>query len=281
MVLQSLPTMLLLVQGVISIAFIYTIYLFFYFLRNSIYLLRNSIYLLSNSIALNRFVMILVFYRDYFPNPKILPDTHVESIRLRSIFRDIIQVLQDKRKESGVFHGKDLKHLDGLDWEVLVMDETYPDIRVYAHGKIVIHLKFLELCPTDVELATIIAQSVGYLVVTPQHVRSLLLEGICKTVYKIPVPDCFKKAKDGMLFSQRQYVFESDHIGMMLMATAGYDPRAALALHEGTGQLTNDVDDFLRLVPTGNKRAQYLRQFMEEAITIYQSSNKFSDAPNL
>lgn len=67
---------------------------------------------------------------------------------------------------------------------------------------------------------------------------------------------------------------EADYIGLLLMSSAGYDPRVAPTVYEKLGKLTGDsaLRDYLSTHPSGKKRSQLLAQaqVMQEAISIYQ-----------
>lgn len=67
---------------------------------------------------------------------------------------------------------------------------------------------------------------------------------------------------------------EADHIGLMLMAAAGYDPRFAPAFYEKMGALSKQPDylQYVTTHPSGKKRAESLRSSntMQEALRLYQ-----------
>lgn len=67
---------------------------------------------------------------------------------------------------------------------------------------------------------------------------------------------------------------EADYIGLLLMASAGYDPRVAPRVYERLGKVTGEsaLRDYLSTHPSGKKRAQLLAQakVMEEALSIYR-----------
>lgn len=68
---------------------------------------------------------------------------------------------------------------------------------------------------------------------------------------------------------------EADYIGLLLIASAGYDPRVAPMVYEKLGKVTGDsaLRDYLSTHPSGKKRAQLLAQsqVMEEALTLYKN----------
>jgi predicted Zn-dependent protease len=68
---------------------------------------------------------------------------------------------------------------------------------------------------------------------------------------------------------------EADYIGLLLIASAGFDPRVAPKVYEKLGKITGDsmVQNYLSTHPSGRKRAELLAQaqVMEEAVTIYRN----------
>jgi metalloendopeptidase OMA1, mitochondrial len=67
---------------------------------------------------------------------------------------------------------------------------------------------------------------------------------------------------------------EADHIGLIYMARAGYDPEAAVAFwqrFEAYGQQQGDATPaFLRTHPTDATRIKQLQQWMPEAKAQYK-----------
>lgn len=69
---------------------------------------------------------------------------------------------------------------------------------------------------------------------------------------------------------------EADHIGIMLLAAAGYDPRIAPKVYEKLGKITGDstLNNYLSTHPSSEKRAQLLSQarVMDEAMDLYRDA---------
>jgi len=73
---------------------------------------------------------------------------------------------------------------------------------------------------------------------------------------------------------------EADHIGLILMARAGYDPRAALAFwqrleHAGGG----GPPEFLSTHPSHGTREQQIREWLPEVLPAFEASPHAPDAP--
>jgi predicted Zn-dependent protease len=73
---------------------------------------------------------------------------------------------------------------------------------------------------------------------------------------------------------------EADHIGLMLMAQAGYDPRAALAFWqrmERTGG--GGSPEFLSTHPSHGTREQQIQAWLPEAMRQYEASARAANEP--
>lgn len=68
---------------------------------------------------------------------------------------------------------------------------------------------------------------------------------------------------------------EADYIGMLLMASAGYDPRVAPKVYEMFDKFVCG-DDYFSTHPRGKTRADSLAldKVMEEAMSIYQRAKQ-------
>jgi predicted Zn-dependent protease len=68
---------------------------------------------------------------------------------------------------------------------------------------------------------------------------------------------------------------EADRIGLMLMAQAGYDPRAAIGFWERMSNSDGDgPPEFLSTHPSHGTRAEQLQEWMNDAVAAYESSSK-------
>ncbi|HEV7733355.1 MAG TPA: M48 family metallopeptidase [Candidatus Binatia bacterium] len=73
---------------------------------------------------------------------------------------------------------------------------------------------------------------------------------------------------------------EADRIGLLLMAQAGYDPRAAIGFWERMGKTGGGgAPEFLSTHPSHGTRTQQLQEWMPEALALYEKSSKVTNAP--
>ncbi|RZC80711.1 hypothetical protein C5167_043290 [Papaver somniferum] len=242
---------------------------------------------------------------------KILPETHPESVRVRSIGTEIIESLlrglrygkvgsglgynnqvQDDMRRVKKSREKGFRvatyHLEGLNWEILVVDKPEVNALCIPGGKIVVFTGLLDAFRTDAEIATIIAHEVGHLVA--RHKAEFISQIMWLIILKL-VLDPFVAISDKMtkqiieackylylLPSSRRNEMEADCIGLLLLASAGYDPRMAPQVYEKLGDFSGDspLDDILATHPSGKKRAEVLSRarVMGEA-HILVSLNKY------
>uniref|UniRef100_A0A453PI96 Peptidase M48 domain-containing protein n=1 Tax=Aegilops tauschii subsp. strangulata TaxID=200361 RepID=A0A453PI96_AEGTS len=70
---------------------------------------------------------------------------------------------------------------------------------------------------------------------------------------------------------------EADHIGLMLQASAGFDPRTAPKVYEKLGQIAGNqsvLKSYLSTHPSSKKRSELLSRakVMEEAMQLYREA---------
>lgn len=70
----------------------------------------------------------------------------------------------------------------------------------------------------------------------------------------------------------RKHESEADYVGILLAADAGYDPRESVALWERMGQASGGggQSEFLSTHPSHDTRIDQLKEWMPEAMAIYQ-----------
>ncbi|XP_014492546.1 mitochondrial metalloendopeptidase OMA1 isoform X1 [Vigna radiata var. radiata] len=277
---------------------------------------RTHLILLSKAferrLGENEFEQIKVTFKG-----KILPPINPQSVRVTMIAREIVGALQrglrkDNASEhtmlvegdgretlSALVHQGDkildekkcwkydqqrrskatTSHLDGLNWEILIVNEPVVNALCLPGGKIVLFSGLFEHFQSDAEIATIIGHEVGHAVArhTAEGITKKLSFGILQLIlYQLLIPDIVNIVSSVFFhlpFSRRMEI-EADYIGLLLIASAGYDPRVAPGVYEKLGNIAGDSTriDYLSTHPSGIQRAELLAQakIMEEAFSIYR-----------
>ncbi len=79
----------------------------------------------------------------------------------------------------------------------------------------------------------------------------------------------------------RKHESEADYVGILLAADAGYDPRESVALWERMGQASGGggSGEFLSTHPSHETRIEQLKEWMPEAMAIYQKRSQMPATP--
>ncbi len=72
---------------------------------------------------------------------------------------------------------------------------------------------------------------------------------------------------------------EADHIGLIYMAQAGYDPRVAVAFWQKMDSGGPNVPEFLSTHPSGQTRIRLLRERIPEVMPIYERNKRVHLGP--
>jgi len=111
---------------------------------------------------------------------------------------------------------------DGFEWEFIVLETPVRNAFCLPGGKVVVYSGMMDEMRNEAELAFIVAHEVGHAVARHFGERASwrFLDSWCGLFTS---EDDASDAAFG-----RDFEFEADRIGMMLMAKAGYDPTAAV-----------------------------------------------------
>ncbi|KAI8545267.1 hypothetical protein RHMOL_Rhmol07G0028200 [Rhododendron molle] len=206
----------------------------------------------------------------------ILPPNNPQSIRVKSILEEIVQGMHSglRLPNSGRWSTRfDAQHLDGLKWEVVVVDSEDCDGTWYlTNGTIVVFTRFLERLQSDAEVAAILGHEVGHGVA--RHALEHLTRCF-RTIATLPLLMCipYSEIPVALVFNfiSRRREMEADYIELMLMASAGYDPQLVPPLYESRLDILPYRGIFASH-PPGHKRAKKLKEpkVMEQAVAIYR-----------
>ncbi|XP_044415970.1 mitochondrial metalloendopeptidase OMA1-like [Triticum aestivum] len=154
----------------------------------------------------------------------ILGPSDPNAVRVRRIASDIIRGVHDvfptksspREEDDGT---PQTRHLDDLDWEVIVINNARVKAYSFPNGKIVIHTGLLDCLKTDAEIAALIAHEAGHIVAKHYMEVSRIIPPICD------------------LLAVQRNEMEADLIGLKLLAAAGFDKHVAHGVYEKFGEI--------------------------------------------
>jgi len=166
------------------------------------------------------------------------------------------------------------------DWEFVVIDDDEPNAWALPGGKVGVHRGIFKVARTDGQLAAVIAHEVAHAVARHgvEKVSRELLLGLGLAALGAATGDedlTAGAAVAGLLLVSlpfsREQEREADHIGLLYMARAGFDPREAIRLWENFRRLEgDDLPAFLSTHPPKEERLLRLRALMPRALEEYR-----------
>jgi predicted Zn-dependent protease len=172
-------------------------------------------------------------------------------------------------------------------WKVTLLRKNEANAYCLPGGKIVVYTGILPLTQNDAGLATVLGHEVAH--ATAEHsAERIEREHLTKIAAAI--------VAGGVAFTPSQYVHvlaalgvagaaaslpfsraqesEADHIGLVYMARAGYDPRAAIVLWQKMAKLSGGgaPPQLLSTHPPNEARIKELTEFSQKVLPLYEEA---------
>lgn len=167
-----------------------------------------------------------------------------------------------------------------LPWEFTVFEDPEPNAFALPGGKVGVNTGLFGIAKTDAQLAAVMAHEIGHAIARHSAERvtrqAIVQYGQQALGSRYPgMADIMAQASTlGLILPfTRSQEAEADHIGLMLMAKAGYDPRAAVELWRNFEAAGGErPPEFLSTHPAPGSRIDNLNAAMPEAQAEYQRS---------
>lgn len=166
-------------------------------------------------------------------------------------------------------------------WEFAIIDDKTPNAFAMPGGKIGFNTGMFPFAPTDDDIAVIVGHEVAHVLCRhgAERVSQVMAVGIAAAVADAATQDSSPDkraawmaaigvgAQVGILLPfSREHELESDRLGLLLMARAGYDPAAAPAFWTRFGQgKGRKTPEFFSTHPADDTRVRMLQGWLPEA----------------
>jgi predicted Zn-dependent protease len=175
-----------------------------------------------------------------------------------------------------------------MEWQVSVVRSREVNAFCLPGGKIVVYTAILPVCKTDAGLATVMGHEIAHALahhgaerMAQQRIAQI---GVVAAGASLHDMDARKRAQImmalnagaqfGILKYSRKHESEADHVGLFLMATAGYDPHEAVKFWERMRAVSSGgrQPEFMSTHPSHETRIRDLNKWMPEAVRLYRAS---------
>lgn len=174
-------------------------------------------------------------------------------------------------------------------WEFNVIDSETQNAFCLPGGKVAVYTGILKVCESEAGLAVVMSHEVAHAIarhggerMAHQTVQNLgksavgyVMQNQEEQKQKIVLTAYGAVSEYGAILPySREHELEADHIGIMLMAKAGYDPSEAPVFWERFSAVKGgDAPmEFLSTHPSDARRSAALRELLPEAVRYYQES---------
>ena len=186
-----------------------------------------------------------------------------------------------KRIEAVAAHDK-----PAFDWKVTLISKNEANAYCLPGGKIVVYTGILPVTRNDAALATVLGHEVAH--ATAEHsaerierehltrvAAAIIAGGVAFTPNQYLRVVALLGAADSLPFTRSQES-EADHIGLVYMARARYDPRQAVAFWQRMKRASagKEPPEFLSDHPSDAHRIERIEKWLPEAERAYASAQR-------
>jgi metalloendopeptidase OMA1, mitochondrial len=181
-----------------------------------------------------------------------------------------------------------------FDWEIKVIRSDQVNAFCLPGGKVVVYTGIVPIAKTEAGLATVMGHEIGHALahhgaerMAQQQMVAIGQQSVAGSLSDMDPRN--QRAVLGLLGAGSQVGFllpfsrkhesEADHIGLLLMAGAGYDPHQASAFWGRMEEMAGSrkASEFMSTHPSHEHRARDLEAWLPEALPLYRASKKAPD----
>ena len=238
---------------------------------------RRQLSLVSNSEMLS---MGDQQYSEFLQTNNVVPNRDKRAVMVKTVGRNIQSVVE-------IYYRQNNLSLRGYEWEFNLVDSKDVNAWCMPGGKVVVYTGILPVAVNDVGLAVVMAHEISHAVaghgeerISQQLLAQLGSAALSEALSKKPEETrqiwmnvfCAGVQYGALLPYSRLQETEADHLGLIFMAMAGYDPNEALNFwqrmaHQSQGQAP---PEFMSTHPSDETRIAKIREELPEAMRYYR-----------
>jgi len=194
--------------------------------------------------------------------------------------------------EAALRHPDTARIAEGYSWDFVLLRDDQVNAWALPGGHSAVYTGLFTVVQNDDELAVVLGHEVAHALA--RHSGERMTQGVFVnlglTVAQVLSGDMDSQSREVLMQSlgivgqagvilpfSRQHESEADHIGLLLAADAGYDPRAAITLWTRMGERGGErPPEILSTHPSEATRIERLEELMPQALEIYERSSQTS-----
>lgn len=176
--------------------------------------------------------------------------------------------------------------LSGYSWEFNLVEDAAVNAFCMPGGKIVVYTGILPYTQDEAGLAVVLGHEVAHAVAKHSNERmsqqlatqygaaalDAILANKSQTVQTIGSTGYSLGTQLGLLLPfNRKQELEADHLGLIFMAIAGYNPQAAIPFWQRMSAQSTATAEFLSTHPSEGNRISEIEKELPEAMEVYNS----------
>lgn len=177
--------------------------------------------------------------------------------------------------------------LAGYKWEFHLVDNKQVNAWCMPGGKVVVYTGILPITKNEVGLAVVLGHEIAHAVA--EHGSERMSQGLMIQLGGVALSTALKSkpettrnlfltafgvgAQVGVLLPySRMHETEADHLGLIFMAMAGYNPKEAIDFWQRMANISKGKKppEFLSTHPSDETRIENLKKFLPEALRYYK-----------
>lgn len=181
------------------------------------------------------------------------------------------------------------RHLDGYQWEFNLIESDQVNAWCMPGGKVAFYTGILPICRDEAGVAVVMGHEIAHAVA--EHGRERVSQGLLAQMGGMALSEAVKNKPEqtqtlwmtafavgaqfgAILPYSRLQESEADHLGLIFMAMAGYDPREAPAFWQRmSAQGGAKPPEFMSTHPSDATRIRNLHEKMQEALGYYRPAD--------
>ena len=245
---------------------------------------RSQLSLISNQEVLS---LSLQQYNDYMSSAPLSKDK-TNTALVTKVGKNIATAVAAYYEANGMS-----SQLSEYSWEFSLVADNQVNAFCMPGGKIVIYEGILPYTQDETGLAIVIGHEVAHAIA--KHANERISQQVATQYTGAAVGSLLSKSSSAlqtignvafglgaqygvMLPYSRKQEYEADHIGVILMAIAGYDPNRTVPFWERMSQQGSSVPEFMSTHPSDANRINELKKRLPEAMKYYTGASGSSNA---